>query len=80
MGMTMIEKILARHAGVDSVKLGDIVVCDVDMAVQIDLSYLIDEKLSLPKRIADPDKVAIILDHRVPASKIDDAAAHGKAQ
>ena len=80
MGMTMVEKILARHAGVDSVKLGDIVVCDVDMAVQIDLSYLIDEKLSLPKRIADPDKVAIILDHRVPASKIDDAAAHGKAR
>ena len=42
MGMTMVEKILARHAGVDSVRLGDIVVCDVDMAVQIDLSYLTD--------------------------------------
>jgi len=80
MGMTMIEKILARHAGVESTKPGDILACDVDMAVQIDLSYLVDEKLAQPKRIADPDKVALILDHRVPASKIDDAAAHAKAR
>jgi hypothetical protein len=28
-GMTMVEKILARHAGVGAVKAGDIVVCDV---------------------------------------------------
>jgi 3-isopropylmalate/(R)-2-methylmalate dehydratase large subunit len=80
MGMTMIEKILARHAGVESARPGDILVCDVDMAVQIDLSYLIDEKLAQPKRIADPDKVALIMDHRVPASKIEDAAAHRKAR
>ena len=80
MGMTMIEKILARHAGVKSASPGEILVCDVDMAVQIDLSYLVDEKLAQPKRIADPDKVALILDHRVPASKIDDAAAHQKAR
>ena len=76
----MIEKILARHAGVESCKPGDILVCDVDMAVQIDLSYLVDAELCQPKRIADPDKVALIIDHRVPASKIDDAAAHTKAR
>ena len=80
MGMTMIEKILARHAGQASAKPGDILVCDVDMAVQIDLSYLVDEKLAQPKRIADPDKVALIMDHRVPASKVEDAAAHRKAR
>src|SRR5688572_392154 len=80
MGMTMIEKILARHAGAASARPGDILVCDVDMAVQIDLSYLIDEKLAQPKRIADPDKVALIMDHRVPASKVEDAAAHRKAR
>jgi 3-isopropylmalate/(R)-2-methylmalate dehydratase large subunit len=78
--MTMIEKILARHAGVGAVKAGDIVVCDVDMAVQIDLSILVDATLALPKRIANPDKVALILDHRVPASTIEAAAAHRKAR
>ena len=80
MGMTMVEKILARHAGVHAVKPGDIVVCDVDMAVQLDLSILVDATLALPKRVANPDKVALIMDHRVPASKIDDAAAHRKAR
>jgi 3-isopropylmalate/(R)-2-methylmalate dehydratase large subunit len=80
MGMTMIEKILARHAGAEKASPGDILVCDVDMAVQIDLSYLVDEHLAQPKRIADPDKVALILDHRVPASKVEDAAAHRKAR
>jgi 3-isopropylmalate/(R)-2-methylmalate dehydratase large subunit len=78
--MTMVEKILARHAGVGAVKAGDIVVCDVDMAVQIDLSILVDATLALPKRIANPDKVALILDHRVPASTIEAAAAHRKAR
>lgn len=80
MGMTMIEKILARHAGVDRVKIGDIVICDVDMAVQIDIGFLIDERLAMPKHVADPEKVAVILDHRVPPSKIEDAAAHRKAR
>ncbi|MGH8636249.1 MAG: aconitase family protein, partial [Burkholderiales bacterium] len=76
----MVEKILARHAGVGAVKAGDIVVCDVDMAVQIDLSILVDATLALPKRVANPDKVAVIMDHRVPASTIDAAAAHRKAR
>ncbi|MCC7485668.1 MAG: 3-isopropylmalate dehydratase large subunit [Burkholderiales bacterium] len=76
----MVEKILARHAGIHDAKPGDIVVCEVDMAVQIDLSILVDDRLALPRRIADPDRVALIMDHRVPASKIDDAAAHRKAR
>ena len=50
------------------------------MAVQLDLSILVDATLALPKRVANPDKVALIMDHRVPASKIDDAAAHRKAR
>src|SRR5262249_31325096 len=40
-GMTMIDKILARHAGVDRVSPGEIVVCDVDMAVRVDLEFSI---------------------------------------
>lgn len=39
MGMTVIEKILARKAGLDSVSSGDTVVVDVDMTVLIDLQF-----------------------------------------
>jgi 3-isopropylmalate/(R)-2-methylmalate dehydratase large subunit len=39
MGMTIIEKILARRAGRDSVSVGDIVVVEVDMTVLIDLQF-----------------------------------------
>ena len=39
MGMTMIEKILARAAGLDQVQAGEFVVCDVDMTVLIDLQF-----------------------------------------
>jgi 3-isopropylmalate/(R)-2-methylmalate dehydratase large subunit len=80
MGMTMIEKILARHAGRDSVGAGEIVVCDVDMAVQTDISFIIDEKLASPKKIADPDRIAVVFDHRVPARSAEDAAAHIKGR
>ncbi|MGH7068821.1 MAG: aconitase/3-isopropylmalate dehydratase large subunit family protein [Acetobacteraceae bacterium] len=80
MGMTIVEKILARHAGVAAVRPGDIVVCDVDMAVQLDLSFVMDERLASPKRIADPGKVAIVLDHRVPARSVEDATAQAKAR
>ncbi len=31
MGMTMSEKILAKHAGLDSVKAGQLVTCELDM-------------------------------------------------
>ena len=39
MGMTIIEKILARKANLDSVSVGDTVVVDVDMTVLIDLQF-----------------------------------------
>ena len=39
MGMTIIEKIFARKAGLDSVSPGDTVVVDVDMTVLIDLQF-----------------------------------------
>ena len=39
MGMTMIEKILARSAGLDEVRAGQTVVSEVDMTVMIDLQF-----------------------------------------
>ncbi|MGB6763880.1 aconitase family protein, partial [Mycobacterium sp.] len=72
MGMTIIEKILARKAGLDTVSAGETVVVDVDMTVLIDLQFA--TMWIEPLRIHDPDKLAIVMDHAVPAPTIKDAA------
>lgn len=78
MGMTMAEKILARHSGNGIVRPGDIVVCDVDKIVQIDLTF--SATGPMPKRIVDPGKIAVILDHAVPAPTIADAEGQSIAR
>ena len=78
MGMTIIEKILARKAGLDSVSVGDTVVVDVDMTVLIDLQFA--TMWIPPLRIHDPDKLAIVMDHAVPAPTIRDAAGGSHAR
>ncbi|MEZ0112628.1 3-isopropylmalate/(R)-2-methylmalate dehydratase large subunit [Catenulispora sp. EB89] len=77
-GMTMIERILARKAGLASVAVGDTVTVDVDMTVLIDLQFA--TMWLPPLRIADPDKVAIVMDHAVPAPTIKDAAGGPNAR
>src|SRR5258706_13220771 len=72
MGMTMIEKILARKAGLASVSVGDVVVVDVDMTVLIDMQFAVQWKR--PNRIHGPDRLAAVMDHAVPAPTIRDAA------
>jgi 3-isopropylmalate/(R)-2-methylmalate dehydratase large subunit len=72
MGMTIIEKTFARKAGLDSVSPGDTVVVDVDMTVLIDLQFA--TMWIQPNRIHDPEKLAVIMDHAVPAPTIKDAA------
>jgi 3-isopropylmalate/(R)-2-methylmalate dehydratase large subunit len=69
--MTMIEKILARAAGRDHVEVGEFVVCDVDMTVLIDLQFA--TLWASPTRVADPDRLAVIMDHAVPAPSVSDA-------
>jgi 3-isopropylmalate/(R)-2-methylmalate dehydratase large subunit len=79
MGMTIMEKILARKAGVEQVRPGDTVVCDVDMTVMIDLQFAIG--WVPPLKINDPDTVAVIMDHAVPAPNVQDAigGTHARA-
>jgi 3-isopropylmalate/(R)-2-methylmalate dehydratase large subunit len=69
--MTMIEKILARASGSDHVTVGDVVVCEVDMTVLIDLQFAM--MWPPPTRIADADRLAVIMDHAVPAPTVSDA-------
>lgn len=78
MGMTMIENLLARKAGVAQVAPGDIVTVDVDMCVMIDLQFA--TLWIPPSRIHDPDKVAVIMDHAVPAPTLKDAEGGPKAR
>jgi 3-isopropylmalate/(R)-2-methylmalate dehydratase large subunit len=78
MGLTIIEKILARKAGRSTVAVGDTVVVDVDMTVLIDLQFA--TMWLEPNRIHDPDKLAIVMDHAVPAPTLKDAAGGPRAR
>ncbi|WP_319449026.1 MULTISPECIES: aconitase/3-isopropylmalate dehydratase large subunit family protein [unclassified Mycobacterium] len=78
MAMTIIEKIFARKAGLESVGVGDTVVVDVDMTVLIDLQFA--TMWLQPLRIHDPDKLAIVMDHAVPAPTIKDAEGGPRAR
>jgi 3-isopropylmalate/(R)-2-methylmalate dehydratase large subunit len=78
MGMTMIENLLARKAGVRKVSAGDIVTVDVDMCVMIDLQFA--TMWLPPSRINDPGKVAVIMDHAVPAPTLKDAEGGPRAR
>ena len=64
MGMTMTEKILARHSSKKEVKAGDIVECDMAMAVLLEITFSEYPKL---KKVWDPDRVWLVIDHAVPA-------------
>jgi 3-isopropylmalate/(R)-2-methylmalate dehydratase large subunit len=78
MGMTMIENLLARKAGLSKVGVGDIVTVDVDMCVMIDLQFA--TAWLTPTRISDPAKVAVIMDHAVPAPTLKDAEGGPRAR
>ena len=74
MGMTVIEKILARASGQDRVQPGDIAICKPDMVVQLDLTITIEGMWYRPKKLFDLDRVALVFDHAIPAPSIKDAS------
>jgi 3-isopropylmalate/(R)-2-methylmalate dehydratase large subunit len=77
---TAIERIVGRASGGAPPSPGDIVVCDVDRVVLIDMQFRAFNGWRRPVRIADPDRVAIILDHAVPAPSVADANAASEAR
>jgi 3-isopropylmalate/(R)-2-methylmalate dehydratase large subunit len=79
MGMTMIEKILARAAGVPSVAPGDIVTVGVETTVVIDQNFM-HNRMRQPKNVYDPEKVVIMLDHIAPADTPMRANMHKSAR
>jgi 3-isopropylmalate/(R)-2-methylmalate dehydratase large subunit len=74
MGMTVVEKILARASGRPAVRAGDVVEPVVDLVMSHENAALVINQFlevfkdtGLEPRVWDPSRVAIILDHRVPA-------------
>ena len=63
MGMTMTEKILAKHAGIDVVKPGQLINCKLDMVLANDVTAppAIKEFEKIGKPVFDNTKIALVL-------------------
>jgi 3-isopropylmalate/(R)-2-methylmalate dehydratase large subunit len=80
MGKTIAEKILSVHSGKDA-KAGDIVVADLDFMIGQDgtSGVAIDSFRKMQaKKVADPKKIAIIIDHSSPSPNEGVSAIHKK--
>ena len=77
MGMTMTQKILAAHAGLDSVKAGDLIEAKLDIVLGNDVTtpvaVSVFDKAGF-KSVFDNEKIAIVLDHYTPCKDIKSAA------
>ena len=74
MGMTIVEKILAKAAGKPSVKPGDVLEPEVNVAMSHENAALVINQFNevfqgtgIEPKVWDPSRIAIIFDHRVPA-------------
>jgi 3-isopropylmalate/(R)-2-methylmalate dehydratase large subunit len=71
MPMTLTEKILARHAGLDAVEPGQIINAKVDLVLANELSAAVAigvmRQMKGADRVFDRDKIALVEDHFVPA-------------
>ena len=76
MGMTMTQKILAAHAGLPSVKAGDLIEAKLDLVLGNDITTPVAvaafDGAGLTK-VFDPEKIAIVLDHYTPCKDIKSA-------
>ena len=76
MGMTMTQKILAAHAGLDKVDAGQLIEADLDLVLGNDItSPVAIKEMSKMKvdGVFDKDKIALVPDHFVPNKDIKSA-------
>ncbi len=76
MGMTMTQKILAHGAGLEEVKAGQLIMCDLDLVLGNDITspVAIKEMDRFNKKtVFDKDKIALVPDHFVPNKDIKSA-------
>lgn len=73
MGMTMTQKILAAHAGLDEVKAGQLIEVNLDMVLGNDITSPVAikefEKNGFAK-VFDPTKISMVMDHFAPNKDI----------
>jgi len=76
MGMTMTQKILAAHAGLESVVAGQLIEADLDLVLGNDITSPVAikemDKMGL-ESVFDKDKIALVPDHFVPNKDIKSA-------
>ncbi len=73
MGMTMTQKILAAHAGLDSVSAGQLISAKLDIVLGNDITTPVavnEFKKAGFSSVFDKDRIAIVLDHFVPNKDI----------
>ncbi len=76
MGMTMTQKILAKHAGLDSVSAGELIEADLDLVLGNDITSPVaihQMKKLKNQEVFDKDKIALVMDHFVPNKDIKSA-------
>lgn len=73
--MTMAEKILAAHAGLDEVVPGQLVECDLDLVLSNDITapIAIGVCKQITDKVFDPAKICLVPDHYTPNKDIKSA-------
>ena len=83
MGMTITQKILAKHAGLDAVEAGQLIEARLDLVLGNDITTPVAitefDKAGLTE-IFDRDKIAIVLDHYTPCKDIKAAQLCARAR
>ena len=73
MGMTMTQKIFARHCGAEKVDAGDLINAGIDLVMGSDVTAPIAiqqmERYKL-NRVFNPDKIVLVMDHFAPNKDI----------
>jgi len=73
MGMTMTQKIMARHAGLDAVEAGQHILAELDLVMGNDITTPVAigafREMGAEK-VFDPEKVVLVMDHFTPNKDI----------
>jgi 3-isopropylmalate/(R)-2-methylmalate dehydratase large subunit len=87
MSQTIVQKILAKACGRETVQIGDIIEPAVSLAMShenaalvINQFHEIYKETNLDANVWDPTRIAIIFDHRVPAESSKTATNHKKVR
>jgi 3-isopropylmalate/(R)-2-methylmalate dehydratase large subunit len=87
MGMTYVQKLLARACGRPGVEVGEVLEPPVDLAMSHENAALVLNQFKeifqgtgREARVWDPDRIAIVFDHRVPAESARTASNQKKVR